>query len=506
MTIRQLLHSLPVSRFLLGLASLMVPGRSREEWLKEWYAELWQVSHACADRSRVNAEATSFCLGAFQDALWLRRNHQRPCSDQVSGNLRAGSAMRCGLFLAAWAVTGLLICLSFTGTRRVLIPSSDRDAGDMVILSRSGYAGIQEPAIRLSDYRLWKTKTHRTFPQLAFYQPIAKQIQIGRYKTAPLSIARASDNLFQLLNLPISAVPAMEASRSYKAQLILSRTVWHNFFGGDPGILGRICEIAGQPVLIAGIISDDSWRMPGQMDAWLLENEDAMEALPASSKGFVLGRLDASRFPASSDKWRVVTILRTDGTTESFDCISLAQQTQLPFSISAFALLLACLALPATTPLPLGEYPVRHDRLSLSIRARRWIFLGIKIALILPVVGFCSVGVAYSLSGPSSSRSIYLQCISSFFGFLFAFRWALRDQRKRCPVCLRLLSNPARVGQASHSFLAWNGIELMCSEGHGLLHIPELPTSWCSSQRWVYLDHSWRSLFPGSYAAVNGTR
>ncbi len=42
--------------------------------------------------------------------------------------------------------------------------------------------------------------------------------------------------------------------------------------------------------------------------------------------------------------------------------------------------------------------------------------------------------------------------------------------------------HPARVGQPSRSFLAWNGTELICVDGHGLLHVPEMPTSWFSTQ------------------------
>jgi hypothetical protein len=71
----------------------------------------------------------------------------------------------------------------------------------------------------------------------------------------------------------------------------------------------------------------------------------------------------------------------------------------------------------------------------------------------------------------------------------------LLDQRRRCPVCLQMLRNPVRVGQPSRNFLAWNGTELICVAGHGFLHVPEMPTSWFSTQRWLYLDASWRSIF-----------
>src|ERR1035438_3538190 len=60
------------------------------------------------------------------------------------------------------------------------------------------------------------------------------------------------------------------------------------------------------------------------------------------------------------------------------------------------------------------------------------------------------------------------------------------------------VTNPARVGHASRTFLAWYGMELICTEGHTLLHVPGMPTSWFSTQRWLYLDRSWEFLFAGS--------
>ena len=204
-----------------------------------------------------------------------------------------------------------------------------------------------------------------------------------------------------------------------------------------------------------------------------------------------------------------MTVYRAYGDADRFECVSLAEQTRQPFSIYLFTLFIAFLALPATTPLPLGEYPARAERLGWSVRVRRWLFLAAKLALILPLVYCASIDLAYGniasglhSVGPVSSQ--YLQLASSFLGLLFAFRWALRDQRGRCPVCLRLLTNPARVGEASRNFLAWNGTELICAGGHGLLHIPEIPTSWFSTQRWLYLDPSWSSLFTDAYVAPAG--
>jgi hypothetical protein len=230
------------------------------------------------------------------------------------------------------------------------------------------------------------------------------------------------------------------------------------------------------------------------VDAWLLEDQRHMDLLPRNSKGFVVAHMRTAGLH-HVDGWRTMNVPSEDGGSVRFDCISLAQQSRLPFSIFLFTLIVAVITLPATTALPLGEYPRLSGRLPWAVSGRRWLFLLSKISLVIPLVCLSSVDVAYGIPSLSSTSTQYVQLGLSYFGFLFAFRWILEDQRKRCPVCLRVLSNPARVGEASRNFLAWNGTELICAGGHGLLHIPELPTSWFSTQRWHSLDASWGSLF-----------
>jgi hypothetical protein len=112
-------------------------------------------------------------------------------------------------------------------------------------------------------------------------------------------------------------------------------------------------------------------------------------------------------------------------------------------------------------------------------------FLAAKVALILAMV-YC--GVRYVNYRGGADPGI-------LFVSILALRWAVIDQRQRCPVCLRLLINPVRVGRPSQTFLEWYGTEFMCDRGHGLLHVPEIATSCYSAQQWLRLDPSWRSLF-----------
>ena len=140
-----------------------------------------------------------------------------------------------------------------------------------------------------------------------------------------------------------------------------------------------------------------------------------------------------------------------------------------------FVLGIALLLLQIGAPFAWTEHPSAPGG-----RGRWWLFFGLKAALVLTIVFFGALEL-----GP----------IAALIGYVAGFRWVLRDQRRRCPVCLHLLTNPVRMGEASHMLLGWYGTELICVKGHGLLHVPEIPTSSYSGQRWLRLDPSWRELF-----------
>jgi hypothetical protein len=146
-------------------------------------------------------------------------------------------------------------------------------------------------------------------------------------------------------------------------------------------------------------------------------------------------------------------------------------------------LLLSALALPVIR-LAMGPHASRYP-LPWRSRLRRGIFLALKIALIQPMMlgGFVAVCAMPIANMPFSV------C------WILAIRWALIDQRDRCPVCLRLLTTPVRIGSASQTFLEWYGAESVCSRGHGLLHTWEMHASYSGKPEWLALDDSWKSLF-----------
>jgi hypothetical protein len=471
---------------LLRMAALLVPRKARSEWLQEWRSELWHVGQVCNPAHR-QQEITAFALGAFQDALWLRRDH---AASRPRIALRAGTPARCILTLAIAATACLLFAYSRPSVWSLVSPYTYHDARNLVMITRGGFETTSAPTMQFSEYDQWRRNSGHLFTGLAFYELANRHLQGEPSGARVLPIARASANLFAMLGVPIS----FRVSSNESNKIILSRSVWLKLFKADPNVFGRLISVDGQQAVVAGLIEDEYWRLPGKTGLWLLQDDQHLATI--KPEGYLLAHAAPSLFPPNRDGRRQMYVPRKDEGYDWFTCESISERVRRPFSVFLFGLLLACLALPATTSLPLGEYPVNSNQVPWTTRARRWAFLSLKFALIVPLVYFGSFDLAYGGNSLSMDGAELLELFSTFWGLLLAFRWALQDQRKRCPVCLRTLTNPARVGQFSRNFLAWNGTELVCLSGHGLLHVPDLSTSWFGSQRWLYLDPSWTSLFP----------
>ncbi|MBV9266083.1 MAG: hypothetical protein JO061_07940 [Acidobacteriaceae bacterium] len=118
--------------------------------------------------------------------------------------------------------------------------------------------------------------------------------------------------------------------------------------------------------------------------------------------------------------------------------------------------------------------------------ARSWVFLGVKIGLVLPILHCAMVAIVVVNLPPLS--------LAFFAGCVLLFRWIFADQLRRCPVCLRLLNETVRIGTPAQTFLSWYGGESMCARGHGFLHAPGAPATYSREPKWIDLNDSWRAL------------
>jgi hypothetical protein len=131
---------------------------------------------------------------------------------------------------------------------------------------------------------------------------------------------------------------------------------------------------------------------------------------------------------------------------------------------------------------------------------RYWSFLSFKLT------GVLILGPLYWIEGgswlrtvlPSEGARVIFGGLFLSVGFVCAFgygvMWCLRDQRLRCPVCLRRLTMPVTLGSWASMFEP-AATEMLCEEGHGALCVAELERG--QPDRWTPLDASWREFFEG---------
>jgi hypothetical protein len=489
-----------LAMLVLSLAGAMVPSAERREWIAEWSGELWQVQRAGTGAGPGQADAMEFALGAVRDAFLIGWSRS---AEQARRTFVRGSAARCLAFLGALAVAGGLACLVLPGSRAMLRPLPYQQAGDLVLISRFNAIDKETPSIRLSEYREWTANTADLYSQIAFYAPEATTLRMRHRRPAPLVVAVASANLLDVLQLKHSGPAWKPAGAADGPLVVLTQSAWARWYRSDPGVVGSRADLRGQQATVAGVLPAGAWRLPAHADAVLLEDARASDRLPATTKGFVVARIRSSAFPPPRDGLRSMVETRDD-VFYHYACMSLAAIHSEPVQALALCVVLALLALPVIAVLSVGDYPIAQEALQGRLVVRRCLFVAAKFLLVAAAVAAWSSAIAYGPGGHDLDSAISHEVSVALVPLLFGFRWVLQDQRRRCPVCMRRLSHPARVGQISWSFLGWYGIEMICARGHGVLHIAELPTSWFGTQRWLGLDPSWRALFEDR--SVTGSR
>ncbi len=367
----------------LRCASLLVPRRQRAEWWREWHSELWHVRQACTPERGVSwiaeREVAAFCLGAFQDAFFLRASSERR---QTPHTAVKGSAMQCLRRLAGLLAISYGLALLLPGVSSILHFSQYRDTRNLMLIRDAHYSDDSVPTISTAQYQVWKQRRQELFDSFAFYQVVQGRVWTGPHGPAKRTIAFASSNLFELLGLPVTF-----ASEPHEGMpiLVLSNEMWKSEYGADPHIFGRVIQVGSSAVVLGGVVSSGSWRLPGKVDAWLLKPAvDDPDGL-----GFVVAHVKSAHTDWGGS-WHM-SAPKPDRSMDDFFCESLTERTRGPGNVFLFAIFLACLALPATTSLPLGEYRVTSRKLSWSTRLRRWGFLGSKSH------SFCQSFILYRL-------------------------------------------------------------------------------------------------------------
>lgn len=257
-------------------------------------------------------------------------------------------------------------------------------------------------------------------------------------------------NLLRAVERIVPADEREEWSRTWRAEL------WHMHHRGRKKDFGITVDLS------IGLLCDALWL---RTDNWRC----ALSGTPALCLGSLLGMCLLSTLFG----------LALNGSLRAF-----AHYARGPFERSLDAALLVVFVSFATASRGYIEQ-------GSTSRVKRQIFFAAKSALVILLAIVLSADICRPIFSVFPTWAYALQLLIFVPFALIGLRWAFADQEQRCKQCLRLLAGPAKVGRPSHNLLEWNGTELACKQGHGLLSVPEMETSWCDSSRWVEVNPVW---------------
>jgi len=481
---------------LVRAASRIVPVEKREAWLDKWLSGIrhrWQFLYHSGFWSRGEAfRLLLYCLGCLPSAAWffVWRDSIRvkvgrfACSPWTCLGV-LGSAL---LILAA--TTG-----GFPATRQLLAVPFTSGTDDLLYVWRHPVIGGGDRAFPAEVVSAWAAHSQ----QLKSVAPFQiSKAQVGapvQGANRPL-VVDTEPSLFKVLQaqatlgrLPVPGTETPDVA-------VLDHAAWKANFHSNPNIVGSSVRVGRNALRIVAVLSPSFRFVSRQPSIYLVQSRITdpfvmviARARPGASTQTINKEL--TKIAENSCYYFYFGQLRIRSLRTSI-------LTPLGFFAVAFlgtALLTGLVTRVRTRGLRVAWQPSnRHASL------RRAGFFTLKTALGLMLVFIAGLewsrpehSILFASKDPANGPLLVWIYVAGAMAVLF---WAVADGRTRCRECLRLLGLPVRMGCPGCFFLTWSGTELLCSQGHGVLHVPHLAPSWDEeSEHWIPLDESWRGLF-----------
>ena len=483
-------------KILLRAASLLVPKPERANWYQEQFGKVWHWIHFLAESGQLNAqtpiELLRHCWGAFPDAAWHRFDQKKVM--RVLGKVRTA---RFCLSASLFALGFVVLATGFAPTiRSGFKPLPFRQPDRLAYLALQGSVTKYDEANLFRVTGQWAQRS-KTTEMLAAYSWHPVRLSFPTKAMNSIS-ARVSPNFFELLGnkAEMGRLFASSDQANCPGCVVITHHLWTTQFHSDPNIVGMTISVDNRPGTVIGVLPENFVFTFPEVSVWVLPTWGKITNNFAERTGAVL-RMQP-RVSLAQATQEIERMAQADGykqlQTESF--VSRAHRgTRLYMFFTAISLL-AGIAFGSKR---LGSNKTHKLRLSFRNSLRWWGFFILKTLLLLAV---CFVG-SLELTGKASimlTGSVH-PFVGAFSAWLFlvtamvSLSWSLHDQGKRCRLCLGRLSNAASVGTPGYLLLDWWGTELVCADGHGMLHVPEMKSSWLEFDQWVSLDESWKPLF-----------
>jgi hypothetical protein len=279
---------------------------------------------------------------------------------------------------------------------------------------------------------------------------------------------------------------------------VISYSVWTDQFQRDPNAIGSALYLNNQRFEVLGVLPSE-FRFPGMnIGLFRLFGKNSEPLFPNFEWPGALVRVRPAiqvakpRFQQYVDQ---LGDLQRDVKLNvlSFRDIERGRIESLTALISIAVLLVLAVnwrplvRLSATAP----------NRMSTS-SLHWWSFFFLKTVLLLLVVLITSAEIPQAIvwvwGGKAQESAGSLMMWLFLVGLTIFLTWSIKDQLARCRVCLKRLRTQVALGDALGPFSEPRGLDLLCDEGHGVLHVPVMQQTSIDTERWTLLDKSWRDV------------
>jgi hypothetical protein len=488
------------SNLIVRVASWILPGARRVEWRHEWESKIWHWCHFLVESNRLTLRTEQdlmrYCWGAFPDALWHRFDRAAVLRllDEVPRSPR----------FCLLSCLGLLALLLFGHPTAfffdMMAPATHRDPAHLLNVSLSEDTYWLEPELLRDSAARWPRETP-TIVAAAVYAWRPGMVRGPRGAEAVLS-ARVASGMFELLGVRPTMGRAFEDSDSSSCQncVVLGDTLWRSQFGREPQVIGRSLVLNGRTVTVIGVLPRD-FRFPVR-DISIYSFFEAPHArLPRFEWPGVLLRVPARAEPRAAKREVERVVSRADSLPRDarLRISSLKDLEDAALRSWASLILLALVPLLAINGAQFARLRTTGPRAGIRDKLRWYLFFSFKTVLLLIAALMASLELSHLVVSRSSSANPYsLASVAAIWFFLLGahltLAWSVRDQLGRCRVCMKGLGLRVNLASPGRILIDLTGDELVCDEGHGMLHIPVMESGSVDSERWTYLDESWQVL------------
>ena len=492
----------------LRLASWLVPQRRRLEWRREWEAEVWHWRHFLVESGRLSVSTEQdllrHCWGAFADALWHRFNRVA-VARFVNEFLRTP---RFCLLACLTLLAGLLIGRPVTVFQDVFAPPPNIDSDHLLTVSLGEKSSWLQPEVLHDSAVRWPAQTQLIDSDATYaWRPSVVRGPEGEENIAS---ARVTSGLFGLLGVrPILGRDFQESdSPQCEDCVVLSNMLWGSQFRRDEHVIGRSFLLNSRRVKIIGVLPQ--FRFPAhEIGVYSPFGQNPHPLLPMYEWPGVLLRVSGGSNLETAKRQVEVVVNGVDSAPASttLDVLSLKDIENQSLESWAGLIILAVLLLLALNWRQFARLRTTGPHASLHDCLHWYLFFATKTTLLLITALVASFELVQAVVSRTNGSTHPLASGAAIWLFLIgagmAVTWSVRDQLRRCRTCLRSFGVQVEIGGAARGLLELTGVELVCDEGHGTLHVPLMDSSCVDFERWIYLDDSWHALLGNQEAGIS---